>query len=324
MGSKIALKNAQDQEFSINHNDNAGAISINSSDISLKSQTESEIAPYNKGFKNYIINGNFDIWQRGTSGFSGQNYGADRWIGSNGVESYSRQNVDSLGGYYARISRTTASSSSLLLVQRIEQSNVKDLAGKIMTLSFYTRQTVGAVLPINLYIYTPTLSDIYTSVVLQQTINALSNPTATFQKVSVSFTVSSIMALNGFAISIGNLNSGTASIDVHQVQLEEGSVATPFESRPQGLELSLCQRYYQTWLGFLDTYNMTNSNVRIAVPFRVSMRTNPTIAIISNTSIGVNSVATSISGNQEFILTGISASTAHSTLSASGIASAEL
>ena len=30
------------------------------------------------------------------------------------------------------------------------------------------------------------------------------------------------------------------------VQLEEGSVATTFEQRPIGLELSLCQRYYQT------------------------------------------------------------------------------
>lgn len=36
MGSKIALKNAQDQEFSINHLDNAGAIAINSSDIAIK------------------------------------------------------------------------------------------------------------------------------------------------------------------------------------------------------------------------------------------------------------------------------------------------
>ena len=113
-----------------------GIDNLDSADIVKDSTCESDIAPYNKGFKNYIINGNFDIWQRGTSGFSGQNYGADRWIGSTGVESYSRQNVDSLGGYYARISRTTASSSALLLVQRIEQSNVKDLAGKIMTLSF--------------------------------------------------------------------------------------------------------------------------------------------------------------------------------------------
>lgn len=38
-----------------------------------------------------------------------------------------------------------------------------------------------------------------------------------------------------------NLAGGTFSL----VQLEEGSVATPFEQRPYGLELSLCQRYYK-------------------------------------------------------------------------------
>ena len=259
-----------------------GIDNLDSADIVKDSTCESDIAPYNKGFKNYIINGNFDIWQRGTSGFSGQNYGADRWIGSGGVESYSRQNVDSLGGYYARISRTTASSSSLLLVQRIEQSNVKDLAGKIMTLSFYTRQTVGAVLPINLYIYTPTLSNIYTSVVLQQTINALSNPTATFQKVSVSFTVSSIMALNGFQIAIGNLSAGTASIDIAQVQLEEGSVATPFEQRPVGLEFSLCQRYFRG-IEIVYSGNVTSGYTYDTLVFlSPTMRTSPTVTLITN------------------------------------------
>ena len=33
---------------------------------------------------------------------------------------------------------------------------------------------------------------------------------------------------------------------IGNVQLEEGSVATPFEQRPYGLELSLCQRYYES------------------------------------------------------------------------------
>jgi hypothetical protein len=34
-------------------------------------------------------------------------------------------------------------------------------------------------------------------------------------------------------------------VAVTEVQLEEGSIATPFEQRPIGLELSLCQRYYR-------------------------------------------------------------------------------
>ena len=34
-------------------------------------------------------------------------------------------------------------------------------------------------------------------------------------------------------------------IDIAQVQLEEGSSATPFEQRPIGTELALCQRYYE-------------------------------------------------------------------------------
>lgn len=47
---------------------------------------------------------------------------------------------------------------------------------------------------------------------------------------------------NARSASLGQ-QSGT--FDLANVQLEEGSVATPFEQRPLGLELQLCRRYYE-------------------------------------------------------------------------------
>jgi hypothetical protein len=66
------------------------------------------------------------------------------------------------------------------------------------------------------------------------------------------------------------------------IQLEVGSVATPFEHRSYGEELALCQRYYHTSEGTAQyyvsfVYNTTDINTqRIMLP--VSMRTNPTIS----------------------------------------------
>lgn len=64
------------------------------------------------------------------------------------------------------------------------------------------------------------------------------------------------------------------------VQLEEGIIATPFEHRPYGLELSLCQRYYQThsinFVGHGITYERYSSFLPI------SMRITPTSIVRNN------------------------------------------
>ena len=68
------------------------------------------------------------------------------------------------------------------------------------------------------------------------------------------------------------------------VQLETGTVATPFERRPYGTELALCQRYFQqlpssrSGSTLVIANNMVNSTDRIPLPvLPVLMRTSPTI-----------------------------------------------
>jgi hypothetical protein len=77
------------------------------------------------------------------------------------------------------------------------------------------------------------------------------------------------------------------------VQLEAGSVATPFERRPYGQELALCQRYYE--VGFLSTlgYNAAGQPIGCPVSWAATKRAVPTMTAVaafnSNTSTTIAS-----------------------------------
>jgi hypothetical protein len=83
------------------------------------------------------------------------------------------------------------------------------------------------------------------------------------------------------------------------VQIEQGSVATPFERRPYGTELALCQRYYfktqapgggdDLGVGFAPTTSLG----RILTFFPVEMRSNPT-ALEQSGNAGDYSVRTTV------------------------------
>jgi hypothetical protein len=84
---------------------------------------------------------------------------------------------------------------------------------------------------------------------------------------------------SGAVSIIGTLN---ATWQITGVQLEVGSVATPFERRPHGLELQLCYRYYYRLVtGSADPISAAaayNSNTSFGViPLPVTMRTLPDI-----------------------------------------------
>jgi hypothetical protein len=114
------------------------------------------------------------------------------------------------------------------------------------------------------------------------------------------------------ALSVVGTNGATFYIT--GVQLEAGTVATPFERRSYGAELALCQRYYEKSYD-TETAPGTNTttgcwcsvNINAAdfydfgrCQFRVTKRTNPTIAMWSTDgTFGVffNATAGSNSGN---------------------------
>jgi hypothetical protein len=83
-------------------------------------------------------------------------------------------------------------------------------------------------------------------------------------------------------------------IELTGVQLEKGTVATPFEVRAFAQELALCQRYYQVYNtsggsgvsnGILAIGHAGSSSVvQCCIPLKVSMRVGPTT--LSNTAVG--------------------------------------
>jgi len=70
------------------------------------------------------------------------------------------------------------------------------------------------------------------------------------------------------------------------VQMEVGSVATPFEHRSYGEELALCKRYFQN-ISNGELWGSTNTTARMRINAKLSpdMRVAPTIARLADTTV---------------------------------------
>jgi hypothetical protein len=89
-----------------------------------------------------------------------------------------------------------------------------------------------------------------------------------------------------------------ATFQLTGVQLEKGSTATPFDFRPYGTELALCQRYYQqivngsgAVMGPSSYFSSTRADG--VMPLAVSMRGTPSFSI----STGTNYYRAYLAGN---------------------------
>jgi hypothetical protein len=250
------------------------------------------------GFKNRIINGQFQIAQRATS--------ATITVGSTIAAGYST--VDRFYAYCTGANVTAAqvagsgntknrfqitgagSVTAVGIGQRIEALNSYDLAGKTATLSVNISNSLLTSVTWTAY-YANTAD----------TFGTLASPTRT-QIATGTFTVTSTLtnysaqiaipaaATTGIEIvlTVGAQTSGTWVIG--NIQLEKGASKTGFDYRSYGTELALCQRYYETFgtsavratFGTAAAFNTTT--VYANQYFTQSKRATPTIGFLTGSA----------------------------------------
>jgi hypothetical protein len=261
------------------------------------------------GFRNAIINGGFDIWQRGTSFTPSSNliYTADRFFAynsGNGSMTVSRQTFtpgNTISGYepqfFLRTVVASVGTSTLFnLGQRIE--DVRKFAGQTVTVSFWMKSDASRTVTGFAYQLFGTGGSTFTT-----TQYGTFNVTTSWQRFTATVNIPSIsgktIGTDSYLAIELNLPAATQTTEIWGMQVEAGSVATPFEQRPIGTELALCQRYFtridtQSPFGGVYTLNAVsaaNAEFDIVIPLPVQMRSTPTpstniSAFISGTPTG--------------------------------------
>lgn len=265
------------------------------------------------GTRNRIINGDMRIDQRfaGASATFGAAaaYVLDRWQGSATIASNMQfqQVSDAPAGFTnshkvtALTGATITSTDYFVLSQDIEGYNVADLgfgaaAAQSVTVSFWVKSSVtgthSGALRNNAqnrsYPFTYSISSANTWE--KKSVTIAGDTTGTWLTtngigLSVIFDLGAGSSFRGTAgsWSASNFIGATSSVSpmatsgvtwlITGVQLEPGTVATPFERRSYGQELALCQRYYCEQ----QVEGQTNSgNVLYRYNFPVAMRAAPT------------------------------------------------
>jgi hypothetical protein len=274
--------------------------------LSLSSASSTYVPQNNAMFagKNKVINGGFEVWQRGTSFTNTANagYTADRWltnVGTGGTIVTSQQSFTPgtapAAGYEApfflRLNRSTTGSATSYFSQRIE--DVRTFAGQTITLSFWAKASSA---------YTFDFGDIYawrvygtggSSSESPGTFGAV-NITTSWQRFTLTLNMPSVSGKTIGASSYLEItysfptSKGTFTIDLWGVQLEAGSIATPFvpaSGGSQQAELALCQRYYEVInYAAIKAAAASTTDIWGSVYFKVTKRATPTVTIPASTN----------------------------------------
>ncbi len=254
------------------------------------------------GFRNQIINGDFRVWQRGTTVVVNNTvatYGADRWKANAGTRDFRRSDKavsDSnapIGFAYSGLILTNTSDN--VVAQAIELDGPDDArqfyVGSTWTVSAWIKGATAPIVQCRFRDGNTSISG--SNTLLDSSTPALAvieGPDANgWSKYAATLTVD---GSPGGGTNPDNcvdvqFNFQTPdTVRITGVQFEPGPVATPFEHRPAGTELALCQRYYKTKSigGIVFNGNSGATTAFISLGGGTEMRVNPTVTNKDGTS----------------------------------------
>ena len=252
--------------------------------------------------RNRIINGLFEVWQRGTSfsGITSAQYTADRWEidAVTYTPDVSRQDLTGYDtpGYIFRVtdaSITGVAGSYLIMSQKIE--DVHTFASSQCTLSIWLLAAAAG------EIYVELVQDFgsggSSDVIVEGGIKAFSTswyhavhtfsvPTVASKTIGTGHCLKVNIWLAGGSDfdsrtgwSGGHTPSGL-TIDFVEAQLESGEGFTEFEFRSLAMEQMLCERYYRM-PDYINGFVASATNVRFSGVLQPSMRSGPTISLLT-------------------------------------------
>ena len=263
------------------------------------------------GLRNQLINGDFRVWQRGTdfASSSSPSFNADHW---RTAANRTAKRVKFAGNYGVEVTGTGGNSAYIGQPIELQGDALSGpfIEGQEYTISFTVSNSVAADVRVEMHHRIESNDNTGQQEVVPRTVVAL-GITAT-QRVSHTFTYTSAMRPTAdktcCLLEITN-SVGNSTMKITQVQLECGPVATPFEQRPIGLELQLCQRYYEASAntiflqktGVTGTTNSLSTNVSLKTPKRAT----PQITVVGGTNVSGISALTFPSGSAySFVIAG--------------------
>jgi hypothetical protein len=286
------------------------------------------------GMRNRIINGACQVAQRGNVSISQNTWsygGCDRIAGgptgfSSFIGSLQQSPAAFVDGSRAQIMGpvTTTGSGSIQFQQRIEAVNCIGLNGKTVFGSFWVYQTTGTTITGTIILAKAVSEDNFGSQP-QLASSAFSVPSDTWTQLWLTTTLGAADASNGLVLTYSAAVGAVSNryFYITRLQLEQGSVITPFDIRPYGFELALCQRYYEAASFNWTMYQTTGSGFGSMQSFAVTKRTSPTMTVSTLAISNVTSAGVASQGSG-FVNTGWASTTGVVVYAGTAFASVEL